>query len=141
MRRLLVVVGLSACGFDGSPGVPVDGQPQPDGSGCTPGFVNLCGLTPLEQDLVVDFGIAKEVDTDMASCTAVMQSDGTSVCLLYYQNISIAGTLFAHGSRPLALRVLGVERLLQLFDGHAHAPCGPNRKPRLSTLMHGYWLR
>ena len=111
---------VSACGFSGAQGID-GGTPPPDADGpdvptCVPDFVNLCDLpAPTEAFLVGDVTIDTENDV---RCRTVMQSGGPDICLLYFTEIEVAAgaTLFAHGSRPLALVATGAMRIFGIVD-------------------------
>jgi hypothetical protein len=113
-RAFVGVVGSAVlfsfgCGFDGARGSSPEPDARPDTGpedlpACPSGFVDLCGLEPTEQTLVIGEGDPKTLDTDTnQACVNLTQPDGSSVCLLYYRNVSISGSLVAYGGRPLAI--------------------------------------
>lgn len=117
----IVVVGMVAvtgagCGFDGSRGEPADIDARPDTGpedmpSCSTGIVDLCARSPVEQLFEIRAEDDKGLDTDNdPACIVVEQADGPSACLLYYRNVTIAGSLVAYGARPLVLAA--ADRLL-----------------------------
>lgn len=105
----MVAISGAGCGFDGSRGEPAEVDARPDTGPdipptCSTGVVDLCARAPVEQTFEIRAGDPKELDTDNdPACVALEQADGSSACLLYYRNVSIAGSLVAHGARPLVL--------------------------------------
>lgn len=80
---------------------------EPDGSvdaaPCTAGFLDTCAASPMG-DLMITANVGISTDTD-TRCRTVMQPGGPNVCLMVFRDVQIAttATLFAHGSRPLAI--------------------------------------
>ncbi len=122
IRTVLVpaVMAVCACSFSrpeqlgGDGGIEVDART--DGPQCAPGFVNLCGQQAPTEILIAS-NMTLDTDNDVR-CRTVTQSGGPDICLLYFTEVEIeaGGTLFAHGSRPLALVATGEIRILGTVD-------------------------
>lgn len=153
MRALLVLVSLSACGFEGSPGTGDGMTPGeiPDAAAppCTnvPGFISFCAQEPT-QNLILAANENREINTGTSGdCTPHMQADGSIVCLMYFTDVDIPATakLFAHGSRPLALVAKGSLKINGTLDvssklsrparpgAGALSSCAFDRDPATST--------
>lgn len=124
MCRALLMVAYCACSFpqpklDEGQGGPDGGVGSPDGSAlvdappCTAGFLDTCAATATE-DLLVTANVGISTDTD-PRCRTVMQAGGPNVCLMVFRDVQISttATLFAHGSRPLAIAA----RRMMTIDG------------------------
>lgn len=115
MRRTLyavTVVGLAACGFDGASFE--DNMPD---ELCTPGFLDLCLQQAKEGSFAVARDATRAVDTSAsADCAVVAQDDGSELCLLYFDSVTIEGELIASGSRPLAIAARERMRISGVVD-------------------------
>jgi hypothetical protein len=94
------VVGLAACGFDGSEAT----EDGPIEDLCTPGFLDLCDQQPRAGAFSLPPQMTRELDTDSDPlCTVLTQPEGGPVCLLYFERVVLEGELLVSGSRPFAL--------------------------------------
>lgn len=94
------VVGLAACGFEGSEAT----EDGPIEDLCTPGFLDLCEQQPRAGAFALPPQMTRELDTDSDPlCTVVAQAEGGPVCLLYFERVVLEGELLVSGSRPFAL--------------------------------------
>ena len=113
MRELVALLCLTACGFEGSPGVqPDEGSPVDQSPGaeiplepvCKPGFFNICGLRAPAADLIITSSDDLDTDSDLR-CRVQPQSGGPEVCMFFFRRIELqtGATLTVHGRRPFAL--------------------------------------
>lgn len=103
-------MGLSACGFSGSPGEGAVDGPQGDGAGSGDGapgcklFVDLCNETAGTQELRVTGNVKIDTDRDNR-CRVKNQTGGPAICALFFSRVEIesGATLTFHGNRAVAL--------------------------------------
>lgn len=112
MRATLVMVlGLSACGFSGSSGEGTADGPLGDGSSgsdgpasCAPGFVDLCGEPAGSDSLIITSGTTINTGQDVR-CRVKNQAGGPPICALFFKRLEIqAGAVLRFvGPRPVAV--------------------------------------
>lgn len=123
MRALLVLVSLSSCAFEGSPGTGDGMNPGqlPDAPPpCTnvTGFISFCAHEPTK-NLILAANENREINTGSSEdCIVHTQSDGSAVCLMHFTDVDIPASakLFAYGARPLALIAKGSIKINGTLD-------------------------
>lgn len=145
MHRLLglVVFSCSACSFpaplldEGMPPLP-DASPVDASLECVPGFLNLCA----QADPIGSFELgsgSNSINTDRdRRCRTLKQVNGPDVCLLYFTDITVLNgdTLFAYGSRPLALVAKNTLEIAGIVDvaSRRDRPPGAGSSPMEPSL-------